>query len=139
MECSKISECDFDSGVEREHAYFLECERQMERIKKWKFHLEYSLIVNGKTFCIIIPDFTVYYPNGRIEIHEIKGGQFTKTKEWSIKRKLFIALYPHITYRTLDRFKKPKRGRKPSINTWDKKAKRWVKFKPRVIQMEDNP
>lgn len=136
MISSLISDCNFRSRVEREHAYFLEYERQSGRITAWRYELPYDLIVNEKTICEIIPDFTIWYPNGRVEINEIKGGQIFKTPQWSIKRKLFMALFPHIAYRVIDRFAKAKRGRTKYQKTWDKQAKRWVKFKPRIIQMD---
>jgi hypothetical protein len=134
MESSVIAHCDFDSGVEREHAYFLEYERQMGRIEAWKHHLQYPLIVNGKEVAHMIPDFTVYYPSARIEVHEIKGGLIFKDEKWALQRKIFQAVYPHILYRTFDKFKK--KTKKKSLKTWDKQAKRWIKFQPRVIEME---
>ena len=48
------------------------------------------------------PDFLVELPDGRIEVHERKGGQATKTEAWGLRRKIFEANYPHITYRVFD-------------------------------------
>lgn len=123
--CSVIARCSFRSKVEREHAYYLECERQEGRIIAWYYELQYPLMVENKTICYIIPDFTVNYPNETVEIHEIKGGLIFKTPEWAIKRKLFMALYPHITYRVFDKFLKKKKSKYQK--TWDKQTKRWVK------------
>lgn len=51
---------------------------------------------NGKTYRGIkyVADFKVTYPNGRIEIIDVKG---MKTGEYGIKRKLFEHYYPDLT------------------------------------------
>lgn len=125
MKQSKISECHFRSEVEREHAYFLEYEKQMGRVKAWQYEVEYPLIMKGKTVGIMLPDFTVYYPNGRIEINEIKGGAIFKDEKWRLQKRIFEALYPHIEYRVFDKFKK--KNKKSSLKTYDRMAKRWIK------------
>lgn len=134
MDSHRIADCNFRSSVERDHAYYLEFERQMGRVDSWKYELEYPLSVNGQTVCHILPDFTVYYPNGKAEVHEIKGGKIFKTPVWALKKKLFQALYPWIEYRVFDKFKK--KQRKVSLKTYDRQAKRWVKYQPKVIQVD---
>lgn len=138
MDSHRIKDCVFKSKPERDHAYNLEFERQMGRVKAWKYEVEYPLTVNGKEIGVHKPDFTVWYPSGTTEVHEIKGGRISKTEAWALRRQIFRAIYPHIFYRTLDKFWKPKRGRKPAIKTWCKQTKRWVRMeiRPRIIQVD---
>lgn len=135
---SKIRDCDFKSKAEVDHAYFLEYERQMGRVAAWAYEVEYDLLVNGKSVGAHKPDFTVWYPNGTVEVHEIKGGRISKTEAWALRRQIFRAVYPEIFYRTFDKFWKPKRGRKKAIRTWCNRTKRWVRLEvgPRIIQMD---
>lgn len=92
----------FRSRKEREHALFLESELLAGRINGWKYELRYPLEVNGQRICIHAPDFTVVYPDKRMEIHEVKGGLATQTDTWRLKKKLFEVLYPHISYRVFE-------------------------------------
>lgn len=87
----------FKSKRERDHALWLESERQAGRVTKWVYEKGYDLIVNGKLICMHLPDFTVWFPNGKTEIHEVKCSA-TMTRDWSIKRKLFEVLYPELEY-----------------------------------------
>jgi len=88
----------FRSKEETYHAMFLESERQAGRIKKWEYEKkQYKLIVRKHLICSILPDFEVTFPDGRVEIHEVKSS-ITMTPEWRIKRKLFEVLYPRFTY-----------------------------------------
>ena len=48
------------------------------------------------------PDFTVTLGSGTSEVHEIKGGQATKTAIWSLKRKLIEDNYPATPYKVFD-------------------------------------
>lgn len=93
IKSSKISECNFRSRKERETAIELEERRQRGEIKVWRYEVPYSLIVNGKTVCVIIPDFTVVLLDGRTQVIEVKGGQIMKTPQWSLKRKIFKGYY----------------------------------------------
>ena len=61
------------------------------------------------------PDFTITLPDGRIEVHEVKGGQATKTEAWGLRKKLFEANYPHIRYRVFE-FGSERRAR---VIRWD--------------------
>jgi len=108
----------FRSKGERDYAVLLQQSQEMGEITRWKYEQHYHLTVNNREVCEIIPDFTVWYPDSRIEVHEIKGGQFAKTRAWSLKKKLFQALYPWITYRTIDTYEH--RRRKKAYRTWMK-------------------
>ena len=92
----------FRSKKERDHCLFLESEKNAGRITKWQYEKFYNLEVNGHLVCKILPDFTVTYPDGRVSVHEIKGGNATKTDGWRIRMKLFKVLYPHIEYVLFD-------------------------------------
>jgi len=71
-------------------------------VKEWKYEVCYHLEVNGKTVAKHRPDFTVWFPDGRVEVNEVKGGLVTQTDGWRVRRKLFEALFPHIKYRVFD-------------------------------------
>lgn len=110
----------FRSKAERDHALWLEAERRAGRIKKWEYEKSYELTasdpypgdslspaqnVGSPTIKLIgrhKPDFTVTLPDGRTEVHEVKGGNATKTEAWGLRKKLFEANYPHIRYRVFE-------------------------------------
>lgn len=102
------------SKLEFNHALWLLAEWQAKRVKQWEYEKQYDLIVDGKTVCAIVPDFTVALPDGRTEVHEIKSPA-TKTDVWRIKSKLFCILYPHIRYRLFESGFE----RKPSVIEWE--------------------
>ena len=101
---SMMHDCHFRSRGEWDEAVLLESERQAGRVKVWQFEKHVQLVVRGKTIAEIWPDFLVEYPNGQVKVFEVKGAQFFKTREWSIKRKLFEALFPHIEYVVRNKF-----------------------------------
>lgn len=88
----------FRSKKERNHAFWLVDQKNAGKITDFEYEKRYKLIVNDIQICTIIPDFTVSLPDGRIQVHEIKGGKATMTDAWRIKSKLFKILYPHIEY-----------------------------------------
>lgn len=65
-------------------------------IKEIQTQVNYSLVVNGKKICGMIPDFLVTYPDGSEEIIEYKGFE---TEVYRIKLKLFRALFPELKYK----------------------------------------
>lgn len=93
----ELQQYSFRSQLEIDHAVWLLSEQQAGRIIKFEYEKRYRLEVNNKKICDIIPDFTVYLPDGRIQIHEIKAN-ITKTNEWRIKSNLFRALCPDLEY-----------------------------------------
>lgn len=102
----------FKSGAERDHALWLQSEKQARRITSWQYEKSYDLLafddVSGSSSGgkVLIgkhkPDFTVELANGTTEVHEIKGGRATKTEAWELRRKIFKANYPHIRYKVFD-------------------------------------
>lgn len=95
-------EISFRSKREREHALWLEGLRSQGQIKGWQYEVSYDLEVNGKLITKHKPDFTVTLPDDRQEVHEVKGGEATKTEAWRLRMKLFKALIPEIPYRVFD-------------------------------------
>ena len=70
-------------------------------VSHWDRQQRWPLKVNGRLVCTLIPDFVVWYTpdrdgeEPRMELHEVKG---FATAIWRLKRKLFEALHPDITY-----------------------------------------
>lgn len=58
------------NGLENKYAHWLEGERLAGRIHAWKFE---PLGLRLAERCTYNPDFLVIYPDGRTEIHEVKG------------------------------------------------------------------
>lgn len=94
-----INHIQFRSKVESEHALWLESERRAGRVLEWIYERGYELKSEGKLIGRHKPDFTVMLPDGRVEVHEVKGGRATQTEAWRLRKKLFEANYPHIKYR----------------------------------------
>lgn len=95
----------FDS--KREAAYYqeLKLRKRVGEIKDFKLQPEFLLLEgftkNGKRYRPIkyIADFKVIYPDGRVEIVDVKG---VRTKEFQIKRKLFEYRYPELTLKIVE-------------------------------------
>lgn len=91
----------YHSGKEASYARTLDAlkkaARPQDRVVRWEPQVSYDLIVEGKKVCAIVPDFRVYFADGRMEIHEVKSDG-TKTHVWWVKKRLFEALFPHIPY-----------------------------------------
>lgn len=68
-------------------------------IHSWEYEKLYELWAEGRLIGTHKPDFTVYLPGGRVEVHEVKGGRATMTEAWAIRKKLFQANYPNIKYK----------------------------------------
>lgn len=89
----------FDSKKEGEYYQQLKLRKMAGEIKDFELQPEFTLQEgfkkNGKTYREIkyIADFKVIYPDGRVEIVDIKGYE---TKEFRLKRKLFEYKYPNL-------------------------------------------
>lgn len=64
-------------------------------IKDYRVGVDFPLLVNGQLVCTHRVDFLVVNDKGIQEVHEYKG---FPTKDWKLKRKLFMALYPGVEY-----------------------------------------
>ncbi len=81
----------YQSKREAAFAAELDLAFRLKQIKGWRRQVEIPLTVNGKRICKLVIDFEVCYPDGTIELVEIKGRE---TRDWRIKWRLFEALYP---------------------------------------------
>ncbi len=92
----------YRSKAERDHALWLEAERRSGRIKAWEYEKSYDLLAYEKLIGRHKPDFTITLKDGRNEVHEVKGGNATKTEAWGLRKKIFEANYPFIRYRVFE-------------------------------------
>lgn len=87
----------FDSKIEARYYQYLKQLKKQGIVKDFELQPKFILLErfkkNGKTFRSIeyIADFKVEYPNGYVEVVDIKG---METKDFKIKRKLFEYRYP---------------------------------------------
>jgi hypothetical protein len=65
--------------------------KRSHTIKKWEYEPKRFKLSNDRGY--YTPDFKVYYTDGSIEYHEVKGWDYPKGK---IKREQFIIDYPNI-------------------------------------------
>jgi len=69
-------------------------------IKRWEFEpetFEFSKIKKGTRF--YTPDFKIYFKDGHVEYHEVKGWDYPKGKT---ARKRFAKYYPHLKLILID-------------------------------------
>lgn len=82
---------NYDSGLEAKYAAELDWLIKAKEVEKWKRQFKIEIDVNGVHICNYYIDFKVYFTDGRIEYHEVKGFE---TDVWKMKWKLSKALYP---------------------------------------------
>ena len=80
----------YHSRKEASYAETLDWLKKSGEIKDWKPQKKIEIYVNGKHICNHYVDFEVYYYDGRIEWHEVKG---FATNEWVLKRRLVEAIF----------------------------------------------
>ena len=86
-----------------EHASKLEANycnqlRLLVKAKKYKEYtsqVRFPLDINGNHICDIVVDFLVMENNEKLVVHETKG---YVTRDWKLKHKMFMALYPRIDF-----------------------------------------
>jgi len=81
----------YDSKMEAAYAEELDWLIKAKEVLRWDRQVKLELDVEGVHICNYFIDFRVYYSDGRIEYHEVKGFE---TDVWKIKWKLSHALYP---------------------------------------------
>lgn len=59
-------------------------------ILHWRPQVPFALYAGGKLICTYIMDFVLTYPDGIIELVEVKG---LETDVWKLKKKLLEATY----------------------------------------------
>ncbi len=91
----------FDSKREAEYYATLKIRVAAGEVEKFdlqpEFILQPAFTHNGKRIREIkyIADFRIFYPDERIEIVDTKG---YKTKDYRLKKKLFLAKYPDVIF-----------------------------------------
>lgn len=81
----------YDSKREARHAAELDWMIKAKEVKKWERQVKISLDVNGVHIANYFMDFVVYFTDGRVEYHEVKGAE---TMLWRMKWRLAKAMYP---------------------------------------------
>lgn len=94
----------FRSQAERRYAEILELRVRAGEITSWQYEpLRVPVVVNGDKIWTYVPDFFITLPDGRTEVHEVKG--FRGMANWPLKEKLLRATWlrenPHLTYRVI--------------------------------------
>ena len=85
----------FDSAKEARRYGELKLLERAGAIKMLKLQPPYPMIVGGKKVCTYRGDFE-YVEKGKVICEDAKG---VITREYRIKKKLFLALYPSIEHR----------------------------------------
>ena len=80
----------YHSGLERAYAEKLDWLKKAGEIESWTPQFKLSLDLNGVHIANYFMDFAVYYKDGRIEMHEVKGYE---TDLWRMKWRLAKAIY----------------------------------------------
>lgn len=109
---NKISMCllkhTHDSRAEADYCNYLLACKQNKLIHCFEIQVPY-LVAEGVWHIV---DFLVHMPLNKIpfveQVHEVKG---VATAEWKIKKKLFMAKYPHIKYVVINKKKEVQDGR----------------------------
>lgn len=81
----------YDSKREAAHAAKLDLLIKAKEVKSWERQVKIPLKVEGVLIANYFIDFKVYFVDGRIEYHEVKG---IETQVYKLKIKLAKALYP---------------------------------------------
>lgn len=95
-----LSKHDHDSKLEANYCNRLLAMKQSGEIHSYGVQQSFDLKIDDILICRHIVDFFVRVKSECFEAHEIKS-KITKTASWSIKHKLFKALYPHIKYEVI--------------------------------------
>ena len=99
----------FDSKIEADYYLLLLARKQAGEITSIRLQPVYLLqerfIKDGKTIRPIeyIADFEIEYPDGRIEVVDVKG---METADFKLKRKLFDHRYPYLKLTRMRNVKK---------------------------------
>ena len=89
----------FDSMAESNRYAQLKLLERARAIRALSLQPSFILTVNGHEICEFRGDFS-YFENGRNVVEDSKG---VVTREFRLKRKLFLALHPTIELRVVDR------------------------------------
>jgi hypothetical protein len=81
---------NYDSKLEANYASQLDLLIMAKEVEKWERQYKISIDVNDVHICNYFIDFKVWFTDGRVEYHEVKGYE---TEVWKMKWKLSKALY----------------------------------------------
>lgn len=82
----------YHSGLEAKYAENLDWRKKAGEIKEITPQYKISIDINGVHIANYFMDFKVVLPDGRIEMHEVKGAE---TELWRMKWRLSKALNPN--------------------------------------------
>lgn len=82
---------NYDSKLEANYAAQLDWMIKAKEVEKWERQHKISIDINGVHICNYFMDFKVWFTDGRVEYHEVKG---FFTEIWKMKWKLSKAIYP---------------------------------------------
>ena len=80
----------FQSKKEGGYYQFLKAEKPAGRIIDFKRQVPFPIHINKILICRYYADFAVYYPNGKVNIIDVKG---FKTDVYKLKKKMVKAQY----------------------------------------------
>lgn len=86
---------NYHSALEASYAKDLDWMKKAGEIKEIVPQFKLSLDINGTHIANYFMDFKVVLPDGRIEMHEVKGYE---TNEWRMKWRIAIALFPEYNF-----------------------------------------
>jgi hypothetical protein len=81
----------YDSKLEAAYAQQLDWMIEAKEVEKWERQYKISIDVGDIHICNYFIDFKVFFTDGRVEFHEVKGYE---TEVWKMKWKLSKAIYP---------------------------------------------
>lgn len=84
-----------DSKLEATYCNQLEMLRRNGDIQSYEIQVKYDFVINNLIITTHKIDFEVINKYGEKELHEVKG---FKTYDYTIKRRLYEALYPDIPF-----------------------------------------
>lgn len=85
----------YDSKREAQYAADLDWMKKAGEVKKWERQHKIELQVNGVHIANYYIDFKVWFSDGRIEYHEVKGAE---TALWIMKFRIAKAMHPDRKY-----------------------------------------
>jgi len=87
----------FDSTKESKRYVELWNLKNAGEVKGFTVHPRFEFVVNGVLIGHFTPDFAVTWTSGEYTVEDVKGGSATKTEAYSLRKRLFAALYAPLT------------------------------------------
>ncbi len=101
----------YDSQAEMEYAAQLHMRLKAGYLHSVERQVRMPLMVNGSKVCDMVIDFRLQWPDGKTELHDVKG---MVTPVWRLKAKLFEAIYGYKiieVYKGAPKYEKAKANR----------------------------